>query len=84
MVVKDNKLKKGEKPISILKLTVMISTYKAVKGRDKEKRWHKETETIVIFYFIALHEWINEEMYILVQQQHIMWLLTMEVVGLFT
>jgi len=45
----------------------MISTYKAVKGRDEEKQRHKETETIVILYFIALHEWINEEMYIQVQ-----------------
>jgi hypothetical protein len=45
----------------------MISTYKTVKGRDKEKQRHKETETIVIFYFIAVHEWINEEMYIQVQ-----------------
>jgi hypothetical protein len=67
VVVKDNKLKKGEKPLSVLKLTVVISTYKAVKGRDKEKQWHKETETIVIFYFIALHGGINKEMYILVQ-----------------
>jgi len=60
-------LKKCEKPIDILKLTFMISTYKAVKGREKEKQRHKETETIVVFYFIALHEWINEEMYIKVQ-----------------
>jgi hypothetical protein len=67
MAVKDNKLKKHEKPINILKLTFMISTYKAVKRRDKEKQRHKETETILIFYFIALHEWINEEMYIQVQ-----------------
>jgi hypothetical protein len=67
MAAKDNKLKKGEKPISILKLTIMISTYKAVKGRDKEKQWHKQTKTIVIFYFIAVHELINEEMYIQVQ-----------------
>jgi hypothetical protein len=67
MAVKDNKLKKCEIPINILKLTFMISTYKAVKGRDKEKQRHKETETIVIFYFVVLHEWINEEMYIHVQ-----------------
>ena len=67
MAVEDDKLKKREKPINILKLTFMISTYKAVKGRDKEKQRHKETETIVILYFIALHEWINEEMYIQVQ-----------------
>jgi len=67
MAVKYNKLKKGEKPINILKLTVMISTYKAVKGRAKEKQRHKEREIIAIFYFIALHEWINEEMYIQVQ-----------------
>jgi uncharacterized membrane protein YecN with MAPEG domain len=67
MAVEDNKLKKGEKSISILKLTVMILTYKAVKGRDKEKQWHKETETIVVFYFIALHELINEGIYIQVR-----------------
>jgi hypothetical protein len=67
MAVKDNKLKKCEIPINILKPTFMISTYKAVKGRDKEKQRHKETETIVIFYFVALHEWINEEMYIHIQ-----------------
>ena len=67
MAVKHYKLKKCEKPINILKLTFMISTYKAVKGRDKEKQKHKETETIVIFYFIALFGWINEEMYIQVQ-----------------
>lgn len=45
----------------------MISTYKAVKGRDKEKQWHKETETIVVVYFIALHVLINEGIYIQVQ-----------------
>lgn len=67
MAVKDNKPKKHEKTINILKLTFMISTYKAVKGRDKEKQRHRETETIVVFHFIALHEWINEEMYIQVQ-----------------
>jgi hypothetical protein len=67
MAVKDDKLKKREKPINILKLTFKISTYKAVKGRNKEKQRHKEAETIVILYFIALHKWINEEMYIQVQ-----------------
>jgi Tfp pilus assembly protein PilO len=38
MAVKDKKLKEGEKSINILKLTVMISTYKAAETRDEEKR----------------------------------------------